>query len=83
MNSKQSGRRQFLKNGAALAGLAAGTITPAGRHQRPSQLNSCMPMVSGPISKAGQEKENTYGPRVGPVAHVTTVFERRFNTSWA
>ena len=30
MNSKQSGRRQFLKNGAALAGLAAGTITPAG-----------------------------------------------------
>jgi sulfane dehydrogenase subunit SoxC len=30
MNSKQSGRRQFLKNGAALAGLAAGAITPAG-----------------------------------------------------
>ena len=30
MNSKQSGRRQFLKNSAALAGLAAGAITPAG-----------------------------------------------------
>src|ERR1700680_1101249 len=30
MNSHKSGRRQFLKNGAALAGLAAGAITPAG-----------------------------------------------------
>lgn len=29
MNSKKSGRRQFLKNSAALAGLAAGAITPA------------------------------------------------------
>ncbi len=28
MNSKQSGRRQFLKNGAALAGLAAGARVP-------------------------------------------------------
>jgi sulfane dehydrogenase subunit SoxC len=30
MNSKRPGRRQFLKNSAALAGLAAGAITPAG-----------------------------------------------------
>jgi len=29
MNAKQSGRRRFLKNGAALAGLAVGTIQPA------------------------------------------------------
>jgi sulfane dehydrogenase subunit SoxC len=30
MNPKLPGRRQFLKNGAALAGLAVGAITPAG-----------------------------------------------------
>jgi len=30
MISKRSGRRQFLKNSAALAGLAAGAITPVG-----------------------------------------------------
>ena len=29
MNSEQSGRRKFLKKGAALAGLAAGAIVPA------------------------------------------------------
>jgi sulfane dehydrogenase subunit SoxC len=29
MNSEQSGRRQFLKKGATLAGLAAGAIVPA------------------------------------------------------
>src|ERR1700732_1830952 len=29
MNSKQSGRRRFLKNGAALAGLAVGAMQPA------------------------------------------------------
>jgi sulfane dehydrogenase subunit SoxC len=29
MNSRQSGRRRFLKNGAALAGLAVGAIQPA------------------------------------------------------
>src|SRR6202790_2498817 len=29
MNSKETGRRRFLKNGAALAGLAVGTVRPA------------------------------------------------------
>src|SRR5260370_39417141 len=29
MNSKESGRRRFLKNSAALAGLAVGAIQPA------------------------------------------------------
>src|SRR5579864_7853019 len=28
MNSKQSGRRRFLKNSAALAGLAVGAVQP-------------------------------------------------------
>jgi len=84
MNSKKSGRRQFLKNSAALAGLAAGAIMPAGATPPESeQLSSCMRMASGPISKAGQEKENTSGPRRAKVARGTTVFETRFNTSWA
>jgi hypothetical protein len=29
MDPKQSGRRRFLKNSAALAGLAVGTLQPA------------------------------------------------------
>jgi hypothetical protein len=29
MNPKESGRRRFLKNGAALAGLAVGAVQPA------------------------------------------------------
>ena len=53
------------------------------RHQRPKQLSSYMRMASGPISKAGQEKENTYGPRRAKVARATTVFETQFNTSRA
>ncbi len=84
MNSNKSGRRQFLKNGAALAGLAAGAITPAGATPPASEkLSSYMRMASGPTSKAGHEKENTYGPRRAKVARATTVFETRFNTSWA
>ncbi len=38
MNSKESGRRRFLKNSVALAGLAVGAIPAISDSERPSRI---------------------------------------------
>ncbi|MCU1341041.1 MAG: sulfite oxidase SoxC [Candidatus Acidoferrum typicum] len=43
MNSKQSGRRRFLKNSAALAGLAVGTMRPASGQSTGSEKPEARP----------------------------------------
>ena len=43
MNSKQSDRRRFLKNGAALAGLAVGAMQPAKAQSSMDEASSAWP----------------------------------------
>jgi len=43
MNPKESGRRRFLKNGAALAGLAVGAIQPASGQSSGSEKTDALP----------------------------------------
>ena len=43
MNPKESGRRRFLKNGAALAGLAVGAIQPASDQSAGSENTEARP----------------------------------------
>src|SRR6202163_1069913 len=69
MNSKKSGRRQFLKNGAALAGLAAGAITPAGATPPASESVEQLHAYGGrcPFQHWDRKREHLWPPGGNPV----------------
>jgi sulfane dehydrogenase subunit SoxC len=81
MSAKKSNRRQFLKSGAALAGLAAGAAAARSAGAQGISTPSALPLQEALTREAANAYEGTPGPAPGQQFDAVYGLRSRYETS--